>query len=83
MKVKICGITNWTDARRAVEAGADFLGFNFYPRSPRYITPARRDESFAGLPKDVSAVGVFVNEPKRTMLKIARECGARLRAASW
>jgi len=73
--VKICGITNGTDARRAVEAGADFLGFNFYPKSPRYIEPAKARQIARRLPAKVSVVGVFVNESEETMLEIARTVG--------
>jgi phosphoribosylanthranilate isomerase len=39
VKVKFCGITNWADAKSALDAGASALGFNFYPPSPRYIAP--------------------------------------------
>jgi len=75
VKVKICGITNWTDARRAVEAGADFLGFNFYPRSPRYIRPASARRIVRRLPGKIRTVGVFVNESEQKMLHIARAVG--------
>ena len=75
VKVKICGITNWSDARHAVEAGADFLGFNFYPKSPRYIAPAVARRIVQRLPENVASVGVFVNEPEREMLAIARRVG--------
>jgi phosphoribosylanthranilate isomerase len=75
VKVKICGITNWTDARRAVAAGADFLGFNFYPPSPRYIAPAKARRIVRRLPEHVTVVGVFVNEPEEKMLQIARSVG--------
>jgi phosphoribosylanthranilate isomerase len=75
VKVKICGITNWTDARRAVEAGAQFLGFNFYPPSPRYIQPAAARRIVRRLPKRISVVGVFVNETEETMLATARKVG--------
>jgi len=75
VKVKICGITNWTDARRAVEAGADFLGFNFYAHSPRYITPAKARGIVRRLPKGISSVGVFVDESEDKILDIARMVG--------
>jgi phosphoribosylanthranilate isomerase len=61
--VKICGITNWRDARLAVDLGAQLLGFNFYPRSPRFIPPEEARRIVRKLPKRVSSVGVFVNEP--------------------
>ncbi len=75
VKVKICGITNWTDAQRAVSAGADFLGFNFYPASPRYVTPAKARRIVQRLPKRISAVGVFVNEDENKTIEIARAVG--------
>jgi phosphoribosylanthranilate isomerase len=75
VKVKICGITNWTDARRAAEAGADFLGFNFYASSPRYIQPAAARRIVRRLPRRVRSVGVFVNEGEDKVLRIARSVG--------
>ena len=75
VKVKICGITNWVDARNALEAGADFLGFNFYRESPRYIAPAAARRIVRRLPEGVRSVGVFVNESEAEMVSIARDVG--------
>lgn len=75
VKVKICGITNWVDARRAVAEGAELLGFNFYAGSPRYVEPAKAKKIVRRLPKEISAVGVFVNESEQKMLEIARAVG--------
>ena len=69
--VKICGITNLPDAQAAVDAGADLLGFNFYERSPRYISPAAAREIIDQLPDHVLSVGVFVNESLPTIRSIA------------
>ena len=73
--VKICGITNLVDARAAVEAGADLLGFNFYRPSPRYIEPLDARKIIGQLPETVLKVGVFVNEGLHSVERIAAEAG--------
>lgn len=75
VKVKICGITNWRDAKQAAAAGADFLGFNFYKGSPRYIAPEKAQAIIKKLPKRVAAVGVFVNEDENELQSIAARAG--------
>lgn len=75
--VKICGITTLEDALAAVEAGADLLGFNFYPPSPRYLSPEACARITAGLRKFGSrarTVGVFVNAPAYDILRILDGC---------
>jgi len=74
-KVKICGITNLEDARFALDCGADELGFNFYKKSKRYISPADAATIVEQLSPDTRTVGVFVNEPIETVLDISRSLG--------
>jgi phosphoribosylanthranilate isomerase len=63
MFVKICGITRREDADAAVDAGANALGFVFWPNSPRFVDPYRARAIVASLPPFVTAVGLFVNQP--------------------
>jgi phosphoribosylanthranilate isomerase len=70
MMIKICGITRREDALEAAEAGASAIGFIFYPKSPRYVTP----EKAAGLGEDIAAlkVGVFVDESPAAIEDVMR-----------
>ena len=68
---KICGITNIADARFAVSAGSDALGFNFYNKSPRYVSPEIVGEIVQDLPPFVTAVGIFVNAERESIERIA------------
>jgi phosphoribosylanthranilate isomerase len=77
--VKICGVVDPANARTAVEMGADFLGLNFYPRSPRYVEVERaREIASAVRGSGVRLVGVFVNRPAREVEEIESEVGLDL-----
>jgi len=74
VKVKVCGITNLEDALKALELGADALGFNFYPPSPRYLSPEQAGAILKGLPQQVFNVALFVDEPKAKVRAILDQC---------
>lgn len=81
--VKICGVVDPANARMAVEMGADFLGLNFYPRSPRYVEVERAREIASAVRSmrdttGVRLVGVFVNRPAREVEEIESEVGLDL-----
>lgn len=73
--VKICGITRLEDARAALDAGANAIGFIFWPKSARYIDPARARAIIASLPEPVLAIGVFVNQPSDEVNEAASRAG--------
>ena len=70
VKVKVCGITSLADAEKSLELGADMLGFNFYPPSPRFLTPQKAREIIEQLPGDSFNVALFVNEPRKNVFDI-------------
>jgi phosphoribosylanthranilate isomerase len=72
VKVKICGITNYEDAVAALDMGADLLGFNFYPKSPRFVPPEKAREIISKLPGFIDIAGVFVNESIEKILEIQK-----------
>ena len=80
-QVKICGITSLDDARAAIEAGADMLGFNFYRPSPRFIEPSEARKIIESLQsktgaQPITTVGVFVNETSPgSLMRIVEESG--------
>lgn len=78
IKIKICGITNKADACYCARAGADYLGFVFYEKSPRWVSSSkvrRIIRALGVLRSSVRLVGVFVNEKFEKVQEIARSCG--------
>ncbi|SFV56135.1 Phosphoribosylanthranilate isomerase [hydrothermal vent metagenome] len=78
MRTKICGITNYEDAMMAIEAGANALGFVFYEKSPRYISPEDAAKIIKQLPPFVEKVALFVNVDAKTINATCQRVGATL-----
>lgn len=77
-KIKICGITNYEDAQNAIDLGADFLGFNFYNKSPRYLDYHKSNDIIQKLNGKSKIVGVFVNETIEKINQICNHCNPDL-----
>ncbi|MDQ3011486.1 MAG: phosphoribosylanthranilate isomerase [Acidobacteriota bacterium] len=79
VKLKVCGITSLQDARAAIACGADYLGFNFYRKSPRYVEPLAARAIIEQLPGEIVPVGIFVNEAQpQDVIEILQSSGARM-----
>ena len=79
-KIKICGIKTITDALAAMDAGADLIGFNFYPKSPRYVSVGRCRDIMSVMRRygQIIYVGVFVNASVETICATLETCGLNL-----
>ena len=75
VKVKICGFTDPQQAAAVAQLGADYVGLNFYPQSPRYVQPDVAREIVEALPPSVTAVGIFVNAGAEEVDEIAESAG--------
>lgn len=73
-EIKICGLTNLPDARMALDAGADYLGFVLYERSPRHIEPGALRRLTGRLPPGARVIAVFVNARRDLVEALARDC---------
>jgi phosphoribosylanthranilate isomerase len=73
IRVKICGINDPASMDAAVEGGADWTGFNFFPPSPRYVTPARARELAARHKEGPPRVGLFVNPSAAAIAEVLAE----------
>ena len=75
VRVKICGVTNEADARQAALLGADAVGINFYPLSPRSVSSEVANFILRELPPFVEAVSVFVDEPLAKVFPLLNQLG--------
>ena len=75
MFIKICGITRFEDAQHAAACGATALGFVFWSRSPRYVTPSSAARIVEGLPAGITTVGLFVDATVDHIRRVMGETG--------
>jgi phosphoribosylanthranilate isomerase len=75
VKLKICGLTNAEDVQAAIKAGADYLGFILYPKSPRFISPEQAMALIKNVPHEIKKVGVFVDCPPDRIIELMEFCG--------
>ena len=77
MFVKICGITTEEDALLAVAMGADAVGFNFVPSSPRFLAVSRAADIAKRLPPEILTVGIFRDEARERVVELTNQAGLR------
>jgi phosphoribosylanthranilate isomerase len=77
VQIKICGVTNIKDACACAELGADMIGLNFYPKSPRYTEPKVARQIVDAIPRSVHAVGIFVDTSADEVRAVANAAGVR------
>lgn len=77
MFVKICGITSEEDALLAVAMGADAIGFNFVPSSPRFLAVSRAADIVKRLPPEILTVGVFRDDARERVVDLVNQAGVR------
>jgi len=75
LQIKICGLTNLEDARDCANLGADMIGLNFHPQSPRYIEPEIARQIVEMIPRSAYAVGIFVDVSAEEIRKTAKRAG--------
>jgi phosphoribosylanthranilate isomerase len=75
VRIKICGLTRVDDALACIDAGADWIGLNFHPRSPRYLESGRAAEILDALPRRSQAVGLFVDRPADEVATLCERLG--------
>lgn len=77
LRIKICGVTTPDDVQACAEAGADAIGINFHPGSPRYVNPAQSQPLLRSVPPLMAGVGVFVGLPFRQVTALSYQLGLR------
>jgi len=76
--IKVCGLTGVDEALECVRAGVDWIGLNFHPASPRYVSRALAGEMIRAIPRPARAVGLFVNRPAGEVAGLATELGLEI-----